>query len=127
MNPEQIIVTDPDVIIATGSNWFTYNPDGDFVSMGYYTDPADSRLAMRNLAEGRPGWNNLSAVTGGRYHVVWHQFYNSPYHFVVLQQFAKWFYPEAFADVDPVANFAEFHDRFLPIDYSGTFLVSVNE
>ena len=126
-NPEQIIVTDPDVIIATGSNWFTYNPDGDFVSMGYYTDPADSRLAMRNLAEGRPGWNNLSAVTGGRYHVVWHQFYNSPYHFVVLQQFAKWFYPEAFADVDPVANFAEFHDRFLPIDYSGTFLVSVNE
>ncbi len=127
LNPEQIIVSDPDVIIATGSNWYTYNPDGDFVSMGYYTNPADSRLAMRNLAQGRPGWDNLGAITGGRYHVVWHQFYNSPYHFVVLQQFAKWFYPEEFRDVDPVANFAEFHDRFLPIDYSGTFMLSVNE
>ncbi len=127
LNPEQIIVSDPDVIIATGSNWFTYNPDGDFVSMGYFTDPADSRLALTKLAERRPGWETLSAITGARYHAVWHQFYNSPYHFVVLQQFAKWFYPEEFADVDPVANFAEFHNRFLPIDYSGTFMVSVNE
>ena len=127
LNPEQIIVSDPDVIIATGSNWYTSSPDGDFISMGYYTDPADSRLAMRKLAQGRPGWTNLSAVSGDRYHVVWHQFYNSPYHFVVLQQFAKWFHPKLFADIDPVANFAEFHRRFLPIEYSGTFMLSVNE
>ena len=66
-------------------------------------------------------------MTGGRYHAVWHQFYNSPYHFVALQQFAKWFYPEEFADVNPTANFAEFHRRFLPIGYSGTFFVSASE
>ena len=33
LNPEQIFVADPDVIIATGSNWFTYNPEGDFLSL----------------------------------------------------------------------------------------------
>ena len=127
LNPEQIIVEDPDVIIATGSNWFTYNPEGDFVSLGYFTEPADARERLKALGQGRPGWSELSAVNNGRHHVVWHQFYNSPYNFVVLQQFAKWFYPEEFADVDPTENFAEFHRRFLPIEYSGTFFVSAVE
>ena len=127
LNPEQIIVSDPDVIIATGSNWYAINADGGFVSMGYFTEPGDSRLALTTLADGRPGWDGLAAVNNGRYHAVWHQFYNSPYHFVALQQFAKWFYPEQFADVDPVANFDEFHRRFLPISYSGTFFISATE
>lgn len=127
LNPEQIIVSDPDVIIATGSNWFTYNPEGDFVSMGYFTDPEDARARLQALGEGRPGWSSLKAINEGRHHAVWHQFYNTPYNFVVLQQFAKWFYPDEFAELDPVANFEEFHDRFLPIDYSGTFFVSAVE
>lgn len=127
VNPEQIIVADPDVIIGTGSNWFPYSPDGDFVSLGYFTEPADARDRLQKLGRERPGWSELQAVKNGRHHTVWHQFYNSPYHFVVLQQFAKWFYPEAFADIDPVANFSEFHDRFLPIEYSGIFWVTNQE
>ena len=127
LNAEQIFVSDPDVIIATGSNWFTYNPEGDFVSMGYFTEPEDARMRLKALGEKRPGWTELRALQENRHHVVWHQFYNSPYNFAVLQQFAKWFYPEEFADMDPVANFAEFHDRFLPIGYSGTFFVSAAE
>jgi iron complex transport system substrate-binding protein len=43
---------------------------------------------------------------------------------VALQVFSKWLYPEEFAELDPEATFKEFHDRFLPIDYSGTFWVS---
>ena len=124
LNAEQIFVSDPDVIIATGSNWFTYNPEGDFVSMGYFTEPEDAEARLRALGEKRPGWTELSALKNGRHHVVWHQFYNSPYNFAVLQQFAKWFYPDEFADMDPIANFSEFHDRFLPIGYSGTFFAS---
>ena len=127
LNPEQILVADPDVIIGTGSNWTPYNPDGDFVSMGYFTSVEDARQQLIELAEKRPGWSELQAVKNGRHHSVWHQFYNSPYHFVVLQQFAKWFHPELFEDIDPVANFAEFHEKFLPIGYSGTFMVSAKE
>ncbi|MEM9442948.1 MAG: ABC transporter substrate-binding protein, partial [Pseudomonadota bacterium] len=52
-------------------------------------------------------------------------FYNSPYHFVALQTFAKWFHPDLFEDVDPIANFEELHDRFLPIDFSGVFWASL--
>ena len=72
----------------------------------------------------RPGWTELGALYNGKRHVVWRQFYNSPHNFVVLQQFAKWFYAEEFADMDPIANFSEFHDRFLPIDYAGAFFVT---
>lgn len=76
-------------------------------------------MRLKALGEKRPGWTELRALKEGRHHAVWRQFYNSPYNFAVLQQFAKWFYPEEFADMDPVTNFAEFHDRFLPISYSG--------
>ena len=127
VNPEQIIAADPDVIIGTGSNWFPYSPDGDFVSLGYFTEPDDARDRLQKLGRERPGWSELQAVKNGRHHTVWHQFYNSPYHFVVLQQFAKWFHPETFADIDPVANFSEFHDKFLPIEYSGIFWVTNQE
>ena len=78
LNPEQIIVSDPDVIIATGSNWFTYNPEGDFVSLGYFTEPEDARIRLKALGQGRPGWSELRALNQGRHHAVWHQFYNSP-------------------------------------------------
>jgi iron complex transport system substrate-binding protein len=35
-------------------------------------------------------------------------------------------YPDLFADIDPAANLKAYHERFLPIDYSGTFWVSLN-
>ena len=69
----------------------------------------------------RDGWPELSAVKNGRFHSVYHQFYNSPYHFVAMQAFAKWMHPELFADLDPEATIVELHDTFLPIDYSGVF------
>ncbi len=37
---------------------------------------------------------------------------------------AKWFYPEEFKDVDPNVALKEYHDKFMPIDYTGTFLYS---
>jgi iron complex transport system substrate-binding protein len=64
-------------------------------------------------------------VQNGRVHAIWHQFYNSPYHFVALQQIAKWMYPAEFADLDPDAGFREFHTQFLPIGYGGTFWTSL--
>jgi iron complex transport system substrate-binding protein len=130
INPEQILSTDPDVIIATGSNW-VYSPSSSqsgvsYVPFGYNTTPEQARAALRGLTD-QPGWSGLKAVQTGQFYGVWHQFYNSPVHFAVLQQFAKWLYPAEFADVDPEATLRTYHDRFLPIDYSGTFWVSLNE
>ena len=120
VNPEKIFVDDPDVMILTGANWSEANPQTTAVLLGYEAEPGSVQERMRALAD-RRGFDQLAAVKDKRFFSVYHQFYNSPYHFVALQAFAKWFYPEDFEDVDPVANFRALHDSFLPIDYSGMF------
>ena len=126
MNPEKVLSGDPDIIIATGSNW-VYSPNAkNYVPFGYHTSPEQARTALRQLTD-QPGWSGLKAVQTGRFYGVWHQFYNSPFHFAVLQQFAKWNFPELFADIDPEANLRTYHEKFLPIDYSGTFWVGLND
>ncbi|MCG3267881.1 ABC transporter substrate-binding protein [Yoonia sp. I 8.24] len=117
---EAIFSDDPDVIIGTGANWAEANPATTAVLFGYEADAAMVEERLAALAA-RDGWPELSAVKNGRFHSVYHQFYNSPYHFVAMQAFAKWLHPELFEDVDPDATMAELHDRFLPIDYSGVF------
>ena len=39
-----------------------------------------------------------------RFYSIYHQFYTSPAHLVALQVFAKWLYPQTFADLDPDAT-----------------------
>jgi iron complex transport system substrate-binding protein len=126
VNPEKVLTSDPEIIIATGSNW-TYSPGAkNYVPFGYNTSPEDARTALRQLTD-QPGWSGLRAVQTGKLYGVWHQFYNSPFNFALLQQFAKWMYPDLFADIDPAANLKAYHERFLPISYSGTFWVGLND
>lgn len=123
---EAVFADDPAVIIGTGANWAEANPETTAVLFGYEAskDAVQERLAA--LAE-REGWSELQSVKTGRFHSIYHQFYNSPYHFVAMQAFAKWLHPELFEDLDPEATMAELHQRFLPIDYSGVFWASLNK
>jgi iron complex transport system substrate-binding protein len=117
---EAIFADDPEVIIGTGANWAEANPATAAVLFGYEASEEAVQERLAALAS-REGWGELQAVKNGRFHSVYHQFYNSPYHFVAMQAFAKWLHPELFADVDPDATMVELHDNFLPIDYSGVF------
>ncbi len=117
---EGVIASDPDVIIATGANWAETMPEVTAVPLGY---DATSDAVAAKLAglTGRDGFKDLRAVQDGKYMVIYHQFYNSPYHFVALQQLAKWLHPDEFADLDPQATWEEFHERFMPFEASGVF------
>ena len=117
---EALFSDDPDVIIGTGANWSEANPETTAVLFGYEADQEAVQQRLSALAA-REGWPELSAVKNDRFHSVYHQFYNSPYHFVAMQAFAKWMHPELFEDLDPEATMIELHERFLPIDYSGVF------
>lgn len=117
---EAIFADDPEVIIGTGANWAEANPATAAVLFGYEANEDDVQDRLAALAS-RDGWPELSAVKNGRFHSVYHQFYNSPYHFVAMQAFAKWLHPDLFSDLDPDATMQELHDKFLPIDYSGVF------
>ncbi|MGA1834290.1 hypothetical protein [Rhizobium wenxiniae] len=69
----------------------------------------------------RTGFPELEAVKDNHVMAVYHQFYQSPYHFVAVQALAKWLHPERFKDLDPQATFKELHEKFLPFDVSGVF------
>ncbi|WP_026187037.1 ABC transporter substrate-binding protein [Ensifer sp. BR816] len=126
LNPEQLVVANPDHVIVTGSNWSAESDVNQFVSVGRGADPAIAQQRLNGLMQ-RPAFATLDAVKAARVHAVWHQFYGAPYEFVPIQQFAKWFHPDLFADIDPDRTFREFHEKFLPITYRPGYFVSLSD
>lgn len=126
LNPEQIIASNPQHVVVTGGNWEAYVPGGSWVGVG---PGADSGAVLRKLEAltHRTAMTGIAAVENDQFHAIWHQFYNSPYQFVAIQQLAKWLHPDLFADLDPVATFAELHDRFLPVSYTPGYWASLSD
>jgi iron complex transport system substrate-binding protein len=94
--------------------------------LGYHATEPDSKALLKAFTE-RGGWSTLSAVQNSRVHSLFHGFSFRIYNFAGIQAFAKWLYPDLFTDMDPEANFQEFHDRFMPIEYSGLWMVDINK
>ena len=131
INPEQVIASNPDLIVVTGSDWTNQSSSGDgpsYVNVGPNAAAtlADSRAALSALID-QPAFTGAKAVADGKVYAIWHQFYASPYQFAPIQQLAKWFHPELFADLDPDATFREFHERFLPVPYQPGYWLALNE
>ena len=78
LNPEQLVVADPDHVIVTGSNWAAESDINQFVPVGRGADMALSRKRLTNLMKRTP-FPELKAVKQGNVHAVWHQFYGAPY------------------------------------------------
>jgi iron complex transport system substrate-binding protein len=125
VNPEQIIASDPDQIVITGANWENYVPSGNWVGLGAGADNAESERKLKVLMQ-RPAFTGVKAVKDGNVHGIWHQFYNSPYQFIAVQQLAKWLHPELFKDLDPSQTFADLHEKFLPVEYRPGYFASLN-
>ncbi len=121
MNLEKVIAEDPYIYIASGAQDPGDKSAG--ISMGAQTSADTARADLKTMTE-RHGINQLTAVKEGRSHAIWHHYYNSPYNVVVTQVFAKWFYPEKFADLDPQQTLKELHNKFLAIEPLGTYWVS---
>lgn len=124
VNPEAIFTSNPDIIIGTGANWSEAQKDTTAVLLGYDAKPEENQKRLLALAS-RPGWPKLKAVQNKRFFSVYHQFYNSPFHFVAVQQFAKWIHPDEFKDLDPNETFKELHEKFLPFELSGQFFAEL--
>ncbi len=116
--PEYLLKTNPDVIIIA---------EPKPMRPGYHANPEESRRLLKAFTE-RPGWNNLSAVKSGRVYGVFDTYliYNI-YNFAVIEAIAKWFYPDEFKDLDPEADLREFYNKFLSVDYSGVWMISIQD
>ncbi|WP_207627300.1 MULTISPECIES: ABC transporter substrate-binding protein [Photorhabdus] len=121
MNLEKVIAADPYIYIASGAKAPDSNEPG--VKLGAQSTTELAKASLKTMTE-RKGISSLTAVKEGRDYAIWHNYYNSPYNVIVAQVFAKWFYPEQFADLDPQKTLNELHSKFLAIEPSGVYWVS---
>jgi iron complex transport system substrate-binding protein len=121
ISPEYVLTSNPDVIIETARAQ-------DPVPLGYYaTNREELRESLRTFCD-RPGWDTLNAIKNQRvwcyHHVLTH---GHMFDVISIQVIAKALYPELFKDLDPEETFKEFHERFLPVDYTGIWMISLSE
>jgi iron complex transport system substrate-binding protein len=119
LSPEYVLKQNPDIIILTGGYFKTPGS----VQMGYLASAEDVRNSMQAFV-GRPGWDLLNAFKNRKIYSIYHEYSFSILNFAAVQALAKWFYPEAFKDIDPNATLKEYHEKFMPIDFTGTFVLS---
>lgn len=116
ISPEQVLAFNPDVVLLTSADWSAYNPVGGWIPVGPGADAQRVQTALRAYP-GKLAYAGTRAAHTGRFHAVWHQFYNSPYDFIVVQQLAEWLHPKLFAQGGAQASFRQLHEKLLPIDY----------
>jgi iron complex transport system substrate-binding protein len=122
ISPEAVLSANPQVIILTGANW-PNKPDS--LQLGYQADPADSLKRLEKFLD-RPGWDSLEAVKSRKIYGIHHGLAREVWDFYPLQCFAKWFYPELFQDIEPLDAFKEFHEKFLGLEYRGTWAIGLD-
>jgi iron complex transport system substrate-binding protein len=113
----ELVAADPDLIFFAGGMHPSYS---NGVRTGYGVSAATTLAGLAAYA-GRPGYDQLKAVRAGAVHAVDHSLVWSLRDVFGLQYMAKQLYPAQFADIDPVKGLADFHARFLPVPFSGTW------
>lgn len=119
LSPEYVLAEAPEVIFLSGSEWLN-RPAA--VPLGFDADPA---LAQERMAAylARPGWADLPAVQQGEVYGIYHGGSRTLSDFAYFRFIGKALHPEAFADVDPQAELAQFYADWLPIELDGTFML----
>jgi len=123
LSPEFLLKQNPDIIIITGAYWPAV-PDS--IRLGYNTTFEGSLESLKTFTK-RPGWDTLDAVKNNRVYGISHVLSRDIWDFVGNQYFAKLFYPEEFNDLDPEENLKAFYKEFMPVDYSGVWMISLEE
>ena len=106
VDPEQVVVWAPNVIIA-----WSY-------AGGYETDDISGMKMEYGKIVNTPGFENVPAVKNGRVYIISADLATAPSFPVALVTVAKWFYPDKFNDVNPKKIFQEYIDDFLHINYN---------
>lgn len=119
LSPEYVLAEKPDLIFLAGSEWVN-RPQS--VQVGFGADPAVTRERMKPYVE-RAGWSELPAVKNGQVHAIYHGGARTLSDFVYAQYIAKQLYPDAFKDVDPAKNIADYYAKWLPIKAEGVFVL----
>ncbi len=116
---EAVLASDPQFIFIGASSWVG-RPNA--VRTGYDVPPEVTRASLAPYAQ-RAGWAGLSAIRAGELHAMEHGLCRTLFDNTAALYMAKRFHPGPFANDDPVAVLADYHARFLPVPFSGTWML----
>ncbi len=122
VNLEKVIAAQPDVYLVSGGGKppKAGDPQPAGLVLGAQTTPEQASASLKPLLA-RKGISTLKAVEDGRSFGIWHNYYNSPYNVLAVQVFAKAFYPQKFADLDPQQTQQQLYKQFLAVEPTGTY------
>lgn len=108
---EWVLEEDPDVIL--------YSRVG---SSGEIPTAEDYEEAVEETILSEPGFSDLAAVRAGRLYLFDISMASGLTEIVTYLQFAQWFHPQLFADVDPEAVHREIFEKYFDMELEGTWM-----
>lgn len=119
--PEYVIAQQPDVILLAGSEWLN-KPEAVLLGFGATDEAAQPKMAAYTA---RPGWSDLPAVKSREVYGIYHGGNRTLSDFVYARAIAKALYPDAFTDVDPAAELADYYRTWMPVAADGVFVTKL--
>ncbi len=119
--PEQVIASNPDIVI------FTASPQTDIddnIVLGYGADEQKALSALEAY-KNRDGWGSLNAVKNERMSALYHDLSRHIFDFAGTRFLAKQIYPELFEDINPEENLRDFFDKYMPVELDGVWTISL--
>lgn len=116
---ETVLATNPDFVFIAGSSWVN-RPNA--VRTGYDVTPEQTRASLAPYAA-RPAWQGLAAIRNGELHAIEHGLCRTLFDDTATLYIAQRLWPSAFAGADAQAALADYHARFLPVAFSGTWML----
>ena len=126
---EQLIASQPDIIIATGGDWEKQKVSEKtvikYVKLGYNATPEETNQTLGQLSS-ETGYSELKAFGDKQVYGIYHQLYDAPYNFLAYVAFAEWqgLKVDGLPEVD--AAWSEFHDKFMPFKAEGVFAAKLS-
>ncbi len=121
IDPEYVLTRDPDVYIATGGGYLR-RVNG--LVLGPDVSESDARQSLKHILE-RPLIGHLSAVENGRVHGLYHHLINTPLNILVLEEMAKWSYPERFQNIDAHQTLEDINEHYISDPFTGLLWVDL--
>ena len=124
LTPEYVISQNPDVWIVTCAYWPS-RPQSPWC--GYY---ANKTFVIKKLIHWillHKGVKYINAFKNGRICVIHHGLARHIYDFVAFEFLAKVLHPDLFKNLNPLKDFVIFHEKFLPVNYSGVWFLCLNK
>jgi len=121
LNPEQVIASNPDVIIITG---YETGKGTDSMVMGQGVDEAEARKRLEGYKD-RLGWSSIAAVQNNRLYGAYHGACRTILDAAMIEFYAKAMYPEVFSDLNPEQAYLDFYKKYLPVTPEGTFTLTL--